>query len=200
MMSGLSRLAYHAVPRILPPWTTEEADRLKEAFDNSKHPVHAGDVYSISNANPACSEFLDTEKKPEWTVTSKSVAFDSKMSDDVDCAQAYTPENVEPILPNRINSDYSNRVPDGGNNVDGLFKSNRMFHHSSEYEGRLDKINSKILKAVECLDFKPFELYLSSSRINLNIRQVLPTGCNSLFAEKEEETVNHKKRLKTCNT
>ncbi|KAK3779683.1 hypothetical protein RRG08_013639 [Elysia crispata] len=33
VMSGPSRLAYHAIPRILLPWSTEEVHRLRDVFD-----------------------------------------------------------------------------------------------------------------------------------------------------------------------
>ncbi|RUS86083.1 hypothetical protein EGW08_006176 [Elysia chlorotica] len=38
VMSGPSRLAFHAIPRILQPWSAEEAQKLKDAFDYKRRP------------------------------------------------------------------------------------------------------------------------------------------------------------------
>ncbi|GFS14680.1 alkylated DNA repair protein alkB homolog 1-like [Elysia marginata] len=76
VMRGQSRLAYHAVPRILPPWTVEEAQRLKDALKSPNH------LAAFHENRAATSRHTDTnfinnimsheEKSPDSTVGTSS--------------------------------------------------------------------------------------------------------------------------------
>jgi len=69
-------------------------------------------------------------------------------------------------------------------------------HDESECEknDEIKTLNANIESVISSLDFSPFEAYLKSSRINMNIRQVLPAGCKSfddLKSESECETLRY---------
>ena len=61
----------------------------------------------------------------------------------------------------------------------------------SEFEDIVSNVNKNIQFVMSSLDYKPFQNYLNSARINMNIRQVLPPGFSSIpeASTKNEEFV-----------
>lgn len=173
VMSGQSRLSYHAVPKIRPPWTEEETIRLKDAFGI---PGHLTEVPASTNASTSTNvvwrhedvspqQTVAPSGLPHFTAEANCCTSDSKLSDKFEDLQD------ECFKPEELLQGKSLSSKDRSSNG---FSDNNCTKLSREKNFGVKDLNSHILKTIERLDFQPFERYLSTARINLNTRQVFP--------------------------
>ncbi|XP_005096742.1 nucleic acid dioxygenase ALKBH1 [Aplysia californica] len=134
IMSGSSRLSYHAVPKILAPPAEQP---VPKCF--SLHPEE-------ESLAPQSSETCGSRN----AVTKDAQELDSES----DAASGFS--TTEQQIGNSCSNDTCLR--------DSVVKD----------------VNESIKHVMSSLEFKPFEVYITSSRINLNIRQVLPPGFDQL--------------------
>ncbi|CAG5133534.1 unnamed protein product [Candidula unifasciata] len=195
VMSGECRLAYHAVPKILAP-TSEEP--LLSAF-SLRHIDKHGLYDSITSTSSNCG--LHGERKNVNSENSfKAVASnadkpagisDSCSTDCVRSTQSHIGqshighlENAE--IAHRATEDEANPMNNNGNQ-----KCKEDAGCFNDYRDNIEKVNSEIEEVVAALDFHPFHVYLKSSRINLNIRQVLPPGVTRLQDKSRLQSLNN---------
>ncbi|GFO35385.1 alkylated DNA repair protein alkb homolog 1-like [Plakobranchus ocellatus] len=206
VMSGPSRLAYHAVPKILPPLSEEEAQKFKDAFTLTEPTQETGNNLPTASSFSANSLELSLARKPSIAaVKPENFTIGSDTSVNVALAQVQ-PSNHQSkafsanwLAINQISTSTASIYDKSSYKSETLCDSNNVHCHF-EYSSRLKQINSQILDTIACQNFKPFERYLASSRINLNIRQVLPCGRHALHEEERERTEDQSKKLKICDS
>ena len=131
VMAGASRLAYHAVPKILPPL--------------SRCPPKA---ISSPKTTPSCQS---------------------------SCMSAVT----NPLTNQKCSCNEEGCLADAQTNQCSCSKNGCR---NVCFDSSLDEINQNIIKTLKELKRTPFDSYLKSSRINVNIRQVFKQG--QTFANK----------------
>lgn len=159
IMSGESRLAYHAVPKILP-------SSLPAIYST------ASETSSISQISDVCSKHTVAPHAhiPNSDIQELSYKHEQKYLEDLASNQSLV---VDTNLLLQQNSTCQ-QLDKEASCVDNPL----IFYET--YQLCIDEVNSRINSLMPGLNIEPFNRYLRSSRINLNIRQVLPHGVNSL--------------------
>ncbi|CAL1527580.1 unnamed protein product [Lymnaea stagnalis] len=186
VMSGDSRLAYHAVPKIL---STPTFPKISTSSHSQKNSVR-GDVGSkvIENVNQsAADENADDDPLKEKSAPAKRQAdLNSSLDASESCAC-----KLQKLIDTSCEH-FSHMTPMGHSIQQGLdlvvmncdnhklLTQNCSDHSYKEYQSNIDQVNAGIVSVLSNLDFNYFSLYLKSSRINLNVRQVLPPGIKRL--------------------
>ncbi|XP_059160239.1 nucleic acid dioxygenase ALKBH1-like isoform X2 [Physella acuta] len=176
VMSGPSRLAYHAVPKILPP-TQEEFPAYLQPFVGSLTPQNCCSQGGCGHKTDLCTHTQDGGCGHKTDLCTHT--------QDGGCGHK---------------TDLCTHTQDGGcghktdlcTHTQGLFQDllyqcpgedNHALNLApsfQQYQRDIDQVNYKIYTVLKTLDLTPFARYLKSSRININIRQVLPHGVTSL--------------------
>ncbi|KAK7463307.1 hypothetical protein BaRGS_00038108 [Batillaria attramentaria] len=257
VMSGASRLAYHAVPRImahhtlgspscfaLPSYsemsgsrselTTQKGGEPRTGVDQDggvqRHPsVCTGDV-SAQNGSDSLTRSGDQEaasllcvqtqsrhcvmekqqdvEHPQRTAHSNCQKCQSLSSNEmcITCEKAEGQESdcgktvaVHAVTLLQNSGDAGSHLASKDCTCDILSSSER----ESSMQGcaaRVREVNEKIDQTLKAIDWEPLSAYLGSSRINVNIRQVLKPG--QTFPERNSSFVgsSQSKRLRTDNT
>ncbi|BFZ07639.1 hypothetical protein BsWGS_10678 [Bradybaena similaris] len=180
VMSGQCRLAYHAVPRILAP--TSEEPLMSLFSQRHVHLCPVSDSIALKSSN--CEFPDDVVKNDKTEHRSKAVSSTgNKPSTDF-------MESTHSHLGHCQNTEVGHRATDLMNTGDHL-QCKTYTSSFEDYDDHIDKVNSNIEKAIAALDFHPFLVYLRSSRINLNIRQVLPPGVAKLPDKGKLQSINN---------
>lgn len=176
VMSGDCRLAYHAVPRILAP-TSEEP--LISLFSlRHVHLCAVSDSITVKSSN---CEFHNDVKNDKTEHRSKDVASTGNKP------STNFIKSTHSDLGHCENAEVAHKATDMMNTSDHLQCKTSSF---KDYDDHIDQVNSNIEEVVAALDFHPFLVYLRSSRINLNIRQVLPPGVEKLPDKGKLQSMN----------
>lgn len=152
LMTGPARLSYHAVPRILPG----KKEHLNYCFyGNSKRDEtgHMTDIY-ISN---------ETEQLKEGDKENDTFSLNNDMEED-----PYNGENRQtPPHINIVKSDASEAGLDEKLEVTPTVKGSNC---------TIKELGDLMDSVIEKTNWKPFQMYLNKSRVNVNVRQVLKAG------------------------
>lgn len=186
-MSGLCRLAYHAVPKILAPPKEEHISSCFSLTLTVQHKVHdcnsagvnvcdeyidiADNGQIVSDCTNAVNSEGDMSFRSDPCVTDKSLVMESSHS-----YHRHRPFVKWTIKENETVKRNDDQRCDDQRCDEQRCDDQRCDEFLRSYNLNIDQVNYKMREVISALDFSPFEVYLKSSRINLNIRQVLPPG------------------------
>lgn len=239
VMSGSSRLSYHAVPRILPPASsalpacfetfTNKQDRTETQEDSL---MSSGDnVGVLHGAETSCNSRVDSRCRGEQVSDGQNV--DSAITEDALQQGRSTSchEHFQTGVPTCMyssagfgegctcteNGSFHNAsgetfqretCAEFGHIISQMPESNHSTDNATDVQGPhtgiddavLKKVNHRVIQTLRTLDWEPFAAYLGSSRLNVNIRQVLKPGQTfQRHTPKETEIKVQSKRPRTEN-
>jgi hypothetical protein len=142
VMSGQSRLAYHAVPRIL-----TEAERSAGCYATGR----VSDVPCTDDTTESLRRDLQpSEAASSFSSQTVDLTCHGKLGADAESESAFSPV--------------------GSSSVDVILPLSR--YDGATIDGMMNALNSGMDSVINALDWTPFEQFLGKRRINLNVRQV----------------------------
>ncbi|KAH9492886.1 Nucleic acid dioxygenase alkbh1 [Bulinus truncatus] len=168
IMGGESRLAYHAVPKILASsFSLPCYDTAKKASSDSLPHQTACTSCSVLCCNQ--THYHNQEKCHLYE--HGNAEGQNSSGNNINCQAKII----------GINPDQKNfRIESESNQI---LHSDGLQHSYDMYNQQIKGVNANIESVMSTLDINQFNIYLNSSRINLNVRQVLPPDKSSLHFE-----------------
>uniref|UniRef100_A0A0B6ZDN0 Fe2OG dioxygenase domain-containing protein n=2 Tax=Arion vulgaris TaxID=1028688 RepID=A0A0B6ZDN0_9EUPU len=180
VMSGECRLAYHAVPKILTPSPEKTIPSCFQIPDTTHHAICDCTIHNTAGCNLYTDSVMTDSHSTgvipscgnvdEIRITTGSSSSDSSLENE-HSPQKHCSDSTAPHVGTEITTATLNN-----NSLSNM----ECLQYFQGYNSNIDKVNFRIEEVVTNLDFRPFEVYLRESRINLNVRQVLPPGWTNL--------------------
>ena len=181
IMMNESRVAYHAVPKILSRASVDGAVRppqpgnaacdtsLDWAQDDVKHhSLHTSDTKDdVKHHSLHTSDTKEVSPRRQTTDGSRSDHSERVQDSSLSC------DSNSLVLDKGVNKVAKQQPSEESNACSSITDSEKKLkgiHDSSK------TVNQLYLTTTQHLDWKPYEEYLNHSRINMNIRQVFKSG------------------------
>lgn len=224
VMSGVSRLTYHAVPRILCPPTKNDflLPSLPQSIVSKAHCEQKACKRNASETFKVVECYKSSRLSSDSLQPCVSSSAVLKGGSDHDCGKScghlhedvlecsnaanshdqvdskldHVPASGDHSETNSVKVTNENilreknctdcKMPEYGSKphkaienkvnhkVQGECRAPAMSYQM--YNALVDQVNSQITCALELLDWRPFSIYMQSSRLNVNVRQVLAPG------------------------